>query len=151
MNEALIANWNNKVGPQDSIFLLGDVSFAKPPQTETVLKRLNGNIYLIKGNHDWSISSLSKYFAWVKDLSEIEVPDLGCKNGFQTIVLCHFPFLIWDKKHYGSWMLHGHCHGNLQRDHSQLRLDVGVDCHNFMPISYQEVKAILSPQTMYMD
>lgn len=62
----------------------------------------------------------------------------------QLIILCHYPFLTWNKSHYGSWNLHGHCHGTLPDDPSSLRLDVGVDVHAFSPISFDEVSTIMS-------
>lgn len=146
MNSTIIANWNNKIKPDDSVFLLGDLSFGKPEQTETILKELNGNIYLIRGNHDHpgKLYSLSKYFTFERDLVTIEVPDVDIQRGFQPIVLCHYALLSWDRQHYGSWMLHGHAHGNISFQAGVKRLDVGVDVHNFTPISYQEIKDIMN-------
>lgn len=65
----------------------------------------------------------------------------------QLIILCHYPFLTWNKFHYGSWHLHGHCHGTLPDDPSALRLDVGVDCHNFLPINFDRVAELMSVKT----
>jgi len=43
----------------------------------------------------------------------------------------------WDRSHYGSWHVFGHCHGKLKLD---LRaMDVGVDCNNYTPVSLEEV------------
>lgn len=43
---------------------------------------------------------------------------------------------------YGS--LYGHSHGTLPDDEAALSFDVGVDCHNFYPVSYEEVKAVMA-------
>lgn len=151
MNETIIQNWNNKVGPNDNIFLLGDVSFANSSRTEEVIKQLNGNIYLIRGNHDHprNIGTLGKYFIWEKDLTTIEVPDTDQESGYQIIVLCHYAMLNWDRKHHGSWQLFGHAHGTQVYNPKLKQLDVGVDCHNFTPISYQEIKTIFNSTKVF--
>ena len=70
--------------------------------------------------------------------------DPDTSDGYQRIVLCHFPMLTWNRAHYGAWHLHGHCHGSLDGKFDGKRLDVGVDCHDFAPISYPEVKALMA-------
>lgn len=52
MNEKLILNWNEVVQPGDRVIHLGDFSLAARA-VETVVPRLNGNIELIMGNHDF--------------------------------------------------------------------------------------------------
>jgi len=53
MNEALIANYNEVVGPDDTVYILGDVSNRCPgKQANEMIARLNGHKILIMGNHD---------------------------------------------------------------------------------------------------
>jgi calcineurin-like phosphoesterase family protein len=52
MNERMVELWNNTVTDDDIIFHLGDVTFGKLDDSINVLKRLNGRLILIKGNHD---------------------------------------------------------------------------------------------------
>ena len=69
----------------------------------------------------------------------------------QHIVLCHYPLAKWNKSHHGSWNLHGHCHGDMndfEKDQCALRLDVGTDCFNYTPISYEQVKAIMKQKEL---
>jgi calcineurin-like phosphoesterase family protein len=54
----------------------------------------------------------------------------------KVVVLSHFPLEVWDRKHYGSYHLHGHSHGNLPP--RGRRMDVGVDCTDFRPINLIE-------------
>ena len=58
----------------------------------------------------------------------------------------------WAKSHYGSWQLFGHHHGSLNNDHrsldrinltNRLQIDVGVDCWNFFPVSFEQIKEIM--------
>lgn len=51
MDEALIANWNAIVKPDDVIYHLGDVAMSIKA-VKRVLPRLNGHKILIVGNHD---------------------------------------------------------------------------------------------------
>lgn len=45
--------WNSQVQKQDEVFHIGDLSFAsKYEDIAAFVKKLNGNIHLIKGNHD---------------------------------------------------------------------------------------------------
>ena len=52
MNETLVRNWNEVVPPDGVVFHLGDFAFGSPSQWNDILSRLNGQIYLILGNHD---------------------------------------------------------------------------------------------------
>jgi len=140
MNQALIDNWNAKVGKKDVAYHLGDFSFAGTVKTVEIVKQLNGKIHLVKGNHDYKQSGVAlKAFDSVKNLREIKIDD-------QTIVLCHFPIAKngWHKAGHGSWHLHGHAHGKRMYDPEYKRLDVGVDVHNFDPISFEDVRDIFS-------
>lgn len=51
-DEALIENWNNAVGMDDDVYLLGDISRHNSTKTIEIFNELNGNIHLIVGNHD---------------------------------------------------------------------------------------------------
>lgn len=140
MHEKLIANWNSVVGPGDRVYVLGDFTFQKPAEARKTLKRLMGQIYLVKGNHDHEdvLEECKDRFVWVRDYAEL-------KHAGQKMVLCHYPFLTWRGCHKGTWNLHGHCHGSLPHEVNKYakRLDVGVDVHNYTPIEFEAVKAIL--------
>ena len=120
-----------------------------------LLSRLNGHIHLIVGNHEKDIISndiaLSK-FVGVYDMLEITVKDEEISYGNQHIVLCHYPLLVWNASHRGSWQLFGHVHGGLSNkgviQHSPTQMDVGVDCNNYKPFSYEKVKEIITKQCL---
>lgn len=149
MNETLIDNWNKKVGPQDIIFLLGDFAFLPQNEVKEILDRLNGNIHLCRGNHDKPLNSLYHYFSSVFDLKTILVPDDEVPNGLQPIVLCHYPLLSFDRQFYKSIMLHGHSHGSIPFDPTVRRIDIGVDCWNYSPVSYREISEFVKFNCVY--
>lgn len=147
MNEELIKRWNEKISPQDVVYHLGDVSLGKPDFTKGVLDQLNGKIFLIKGNHEGSALTHTKRFEWIKDYHELRVEDADNSNGYQKIILCHYAMRTWNGSHRGTWQLYGHSHGTLPDDPNLLSIDVGVDCHGFYPITYDEVKLIMKNKT----
>jgi len=143
MNEALITNYNSVVKPKDTIYHLGDFGFAHIDKIKYIASRLNGNKILLYGNHDKVIRNAPKgtfdsSFNFIRDYLEINV------NG-QKIILCHYPMLTWNASGRGSIMLHGHAHGKTNYGHIKNGkiLDVGVDVHNYFPISFDDVMKIM--------
>lgn len=144
MNEALIANYNLKVGPKDTCYFLGDFGFSGPDELKKIVNRLNGNKIAILGNHDRLKTMLGLGFSSVHQYLEIKVPDETARTGyggFQHIILFHYSMRVWNKSHRGTWQLYGHSHGTLYDDPNLQSMDVGVDPCKYFPISYQEVKA----------
>lgn len=146
MNEALIEKWNAKVKPNNEVYHLGDFAYRSGPELEDIVNRLNGRIYLIKGNHEKAVLSNSKIksrFEWIKDYYELSINDKDANNGIQKICLFHYSQRSWNGSYRGAWHLFGHSHGNLDEEPWGLSFDIGVDSNNFEPLSYQEVKNIM--------
>lgn len=148
MNEALIKNFNSKVGPKDHLYLLGDLFFMRYDRAIEILKRLNGKKFLVLGNHDGMIrkkrSLFEPFFEFIGDDLEIKIQDPDAPNGkSQKIIMHHYAKRVWNDSHKGSWNLYGHSHGSLPDDPNALQMDVGVDCNNYFPFSYEEVKAFM--------
>lgn len=129
MNKVMIAKWNEKVQPTDTIYCLGDFSFGRNPAKD--FHRLNGNKILITGNHD---SKEVKNLLWGAVHKYLEINVEG-----HMICLFHYAMKVWNKSHRNSWHLYGHSHATLVEDDS-LSFDVGVDAWEMKPISFQEVK-----------
>lgn len=142
MDEILIKNWNSVVGPQDTVYHLGDFCMGgRKPQE--YLCQLNGKMFLIPGNHDKVTRFVGQYtkHGEVNILPELVRVSL---NG-QYMTLCHYAMRVWDKSHYGAWNLHGHSHGALSPQGMQH--DVGVDVNNYAPISIELLQMIMSTKT----
>lgn len=154
MNKQLIARWNARVSNHDDVYILGDVALCRPEQALAFVRGLNGRKFLVFGNHDKpnrkhydrseAVGRNGGLFEWLKDLAQVKIPDVDAPNGVRQVVLCHYPLMTWNKSHHGSWHLHGHCHGSLKDDSHSRRIDVGVDCHDYAPVSYDEVKALMA-------
>lgn len=147
MDDSLIANWNVMVDPKDEVYHLGDFCFGDKLNAAEYIRRLNGTIKVIWGNHDKAIKELKRFWHhnilpegkvyFLHDMADIKVQG-------QSIVLNHYAMRTWNKSHHGAWHLYGHSHGSLSDDPTSLSFDVGVDCHNYRPISFKEVSAIMS-------
>jgi calcineurin-like phosphoesterase family protein len=143
-DEVLIKNWNSIVSPHDRIYHLGDFGFERKGYLERILDQLNGVKYFIRGNHDGSMrGGLLNYFTTTGHYKEIKIKDeeMDLK---QNLILFHYPIESWNKKMHGSWHLHGHTHGTLPVREEIARLDVGVDTNALRPISYEEIKLIMT-------
>lgn len=150
MDQALLDNWNSVVKPGDSVYVLGDLLFNPQPRTQEILSQMKGQKFLVLGNHDKHLrkdARVTKHFAWVRDYYELKIkhPVTGESN---KVVLCHYPMAVWNRAHRGSYHLHGHCHGTYPpglpttTDRGKL-LDVGVDVHNYTPLSLEQAVEIL--------
>lgn len=138
MNEAYVEEWNATISKGDMIYHLGDFSFGTSKEIRQVFHRLRGKKVLVAGNHD---DNRTRRLAWteVHDLKRLRVNN-------QTMWLCHYPMLTWANAHHGTWMLHGHSHGNIA-DIGTTRMDVGVDATGKLLSPYEDIYAKLSLRT----
>lgn len=161
MNNWLIERWNARVKPDDQVWHLGDFAFCGTDKFKEILSRLNGRLNWVVGNHDYGLAgkdwvktqfeSIQKY-KFLRQNITYEDDEGENKQYAQPIVLCHFPILSWDGMAHGSWHLHGHCHGSIDRtwNSTGLRMDVGVDAEgiNWSPISLEEVQNRMALRTV---
>ena len=152
---------NEYVKEEDILVILGDLMFGDKDYSSLFSKINTKNIIVLRGNHD-NVDKLTEacekhkvqYLGWRENITYLK----------QNIVLSHEPILSWDNMNKGSWMLYGHCHGNLQKITNDLdvknnmmksyyynmkTLDVGIDAvHDlfgeYRPISFDEIKEIMS-------
>lgn len=145
MDETIISRWNSVVDPKDTVYHLGDFALASPDYTASILKRLNGNIYLCIGSHEKSAlhPRCCGYFHDINKTFEIKIKG-------QTIFLSHYCHKIWPKSHYGAWHLFAHSHGgmNVYAASEGKLLDVGVDSHDFTPLSSDQVDDIMNERPL---
>ena len=99
MDEFMVAAWNERVGPNDRVYHLGDCVINR--KALKTLGRLNGRKVLIKGNHD--IFKLADYTPYFDDIRGYHV-----MNG---LILSHIPVHEESLGRFGS-NVHGHLHAN---------------------------------------
>lgn len=141
MDASIIERWNATVGDKDEVYIVGDFALCSRVRALACRSQLAGRLYLVRGNHDKGMSTaLESSFEWAKDYAVVKVGDPSHPEGRQRIVLCHYAMRVWDMSHRGTWMLYGHSHGNLADDPHALSLDVGMDCWDYAPVSYERLK-----------
>lgn len=131
MDEALIANWNAVVGPDDDVWHLGDFTYRiKPSRLNWIFARLQGRKYLVVGNHDHDGTLRLPWASPPQQIAEV------IASG-ERVVLCHYAMRTWPGQHKGALHLHGHSHGKLAG--TDQSTDVGVGRWEFTPIDLDQI------------
>lgn len=104
MESTIVENWNKTVKDNDIVYVLGDL-FWKTYDADRILPILNGQIILIKGNHD-SVEPLKQRKIQIFDYLEI-------KDNKRNVVLSHYPIPSFNKHYYpNNYHLYGHVHNS---------------------------------------
>lgn len=113
MNKYMLRQWNRKVRKNDEVVILGDLSWGKAEETNELLERLNGRLYLIQGNHDRFLKNKdynAGRFVWIKPYEELQ-------DNKRKVILCHYPIMCYNGQYRVDengnpkvYMLYGHVH-----------------------------------------
>ena len=137
MQQQMIEKWNAKVGKDDVVYLLGDVSFKiNKFDTAKILAQLNGHKILIKGNHDKYVGQ-PEFDQYFDDICE--TAHFTTANG-EEIFLCHYPILDYPGAYRNGHMIYGHVHN--QYVPYERMYCVSAECVNYEPVTFDEIKAI---------
>lgn len=152
MDEAMVTEWNRWVCPDDVVYHLGDFTLNGITVAAQYFRQLNGLIYVL-GNY-WHHDKRWLRYISMDNLMGPSGLRLVSKSGYPIqilpsswnldqgrdkppVILSHYPYAEWDRKHYGSIHLHGHSHGKSKVIKG--RMDVGVDCTHFRPVLVEHV------------
>lgn len=143
MDETMVERWNEKVKSSDTVYHLGDVVIAKR-NLETV-KRLNGRLILIRGNHD--IYKDSDY----QDAGFEQIH--GVRVFVDKFIMSHIPLHPDCITSRFRANVHGHLHGNevqwiadgssAEKSVDPRYLCVSVEHTNYAPLHFDEVDALI--------
>ncbi|MCB9755629.1 MAG: metallophosphoesterase [Myxococcales bacterium] len=152
MDEALIKRWNERVGDDDVVYHLGDFTLRNKRFARLMFSRLRGRVRVLglPWHHDsgWVPTRpgpSDDYYSASGHAVEILPPMIVLRRSVPgqsrrvPVTLSHYPLAEWEAKHHGAWHLHGHSHGT----HSGpgYKLDVGVDCCGYAPLTEDEIAA----------
>lgn len=123
MNTKLVKNWNEAVSPKDTVFFLGDLANGR---SKYWLRKMNGNIVLIGGNHD-----------------PTGLPYFILHHGAELLLLIHDPVLA--PPDWPGWVVHGHKHNNnlgkypfINRE--RRTINVSAELINYRPINLRDIE-----------
>ena len=160
-NETLIQNYNYLVQPSDKTYFLGDVALGNLEQSIQLLSRMNGQKFLVPGNHDRIFSGtntksrIERFLPIYEEAGFVVLPEnTSIDFDGQEVLLSHFPYSEnWETfskvdkfaksrpVDTGLPLLHGHTHfANRLTEGNPRMLNVGVDANNFFPVGWAEVK-----------
>lgn len=128
MNESLIRNHNARVRDTDMVYHIGDFMFRSRRHINYYLERLNGNIILLKGNHDKN----NKVPAYIHRCV--------IRYGGMDFGMFHNPAAEFPMR----YNLVGHVHEKwrFKKDsYGNYFINVGVDVWKFMPVTINEIIA----------
>ena len=136
MNKKLIYNWNSMVNEEDTVLYIGDLTLGNAQRSINYLKKLNGNITFIKGNHD-KITNNKKTDFIIHNSTYIQ------QEGINFFVKHHT-----EEKKEGKYILQGHTHNNDLSDYpfynpSKRRFNVSVELIGYTPIPFEDILYII--------
>ena len=139
MNDAIINNWNKIVKKDDIVYHLGDFFLGSKYDLKNIVDKLNGTIYLIRGNHDRL--TVKSY----EDCGIIVLKNAPITIDEYKIMLSHRPLsdtMIRD----GYINIHGHIHEKKLENiydnklfSKNKHINVSCDALNFKPILLNEL------------
>lgn len=140
MNSIIMLNHNSRVKPEDTMYFLGDFCFRNSPggkvgegsihKADYYRKQLNGSVVYIKGNHDRNNSL------------KTNIEKVIIRYGGKQICMVHNPTHI-DFAYELNFVGHVHNSWKFKRMRAGNKttdcINVGVDCWQFRPITYEEI------------
>lgn len=142
-DETIIQNWNSVIGKHDVVYILGDIMLNNTPGGIAKLKRLNGQKYFIRGNHDTDFKT-ALYSKYGKVLGYSSV----LKYHKYNFYLSHYPTVVGSLRdtaslHNCSINLCGHSHTKDPfYDWSRLQAPIyhcELDAHDNTPVLLDDI------------
>ena len=156
-DETLIKNWNNTVTDNDTVWILGDISWHGAEKTIEIFKQLKGHKNLCIGNHDSKLMKCTQLRVLFEEIVNYKELYLDNKNG---IVLCHYPIVCYNKHFYGWYHLYGHVHTSFEynmvqhfqeemknlysKDSKMFNVGCMINYMNYTPRTLEEITGELS-------
>lgn len=129
-NDFIVRRHNEVVGPDDIVWIVGDIVCKNNPEALPQIARLNGRKVLFRGNHDvFTDEQYAPYFEEIVAEGDGKIIEI---NGLQCWVT-HYP----SQGREDMFNIVGHVHSPWQFQLNML--NVGVDVHHFTPVPTADV------------
>lgn len=140
-NTTLFNNWNDMVGLDDDIYMLGDFFLGIDlVYVKDILSKLHGRIHIIRGNHDTD----AKMEIYQNAANVVEIADaLWFSYSDRHFYLSHYPTFtanLNDSPKTAVFNLHGHTHSKYKfYEDRPYMYNVAVDAHDNKPVSIKQI------------
>lgn len=149
-DEAVIKNWNETVSAEDIVYHLGDLMLGDNLYGIECVKRLNGHIKLIRGNHD--TDARWKLYEKLPNIELVGWADV-IKYKKYNFYLSHHPTLTSNLEKAPHLRMHlinlyGHTHqmGKFYQDMPYM-FHVGLDSNDNRPILLDDAIELMKEET----
>ena len=117
MDETIIERWNSKVHDNDTVYVLGDISWYPAHKTAELLKSMRGKKILIIGNHDKRLIRSHDVQQQFKEISHYKETTVQTQTrGTVDVVLSHYYMPFFNKSFHGAVLLYAHTHNSKEHD-----------------------------------
>ena len=153
-DETIIKNWNEVVGPEDEVWHLGDVMLNDNEHGLECIKRLNGRIHLIIGNHD--TDTRCDLYQKCPNIVSIDFAR-ELKIGKYYFWLCHYPTITANYDDDRPWAKHlidiyAHTHQQTKfYNGNPYMYCVCLDAHNNYPVELEQILKDIKEQKEFLD
>jgi calcineurin-like phosphoesterase family protein len=145
MEDGIVKIFNEKVGPEDTVWHLGDFIFHSNYQEfMRVFERLPGNWGFVLGNHDrhtleqWQQLKKHKRVMEITHLKRLKLQD-------KIAILCHYEMKTWEGKEwrrkrnypYKVYHFYGHYHGTSEK-YALDSAEVSIDATKMQLLTLEE-------------
>lgn len=144
MNEAIIKNHNQIVAPNDTVYCLGDCMLNNDKEGCNCIRRLNGQIFIIGGNHCTN-NRIQLYNNIRHDISYIGLATIIKHKGY-NFYLSHYPTITSNydvdkplKKRVINLCGHSHTTDPFLDWDKGLIYHCELDAHNCYPICLDDI------------
>ena len=144
MNAEIIRRWNERVYPDDDVYVLGDLTLGNVEEGLKLIAKLNGYLHIMRGNHDTD-KKVERYLELPNVVSVQHADVLKYKKAI--FWLSHYPTITANYDDDKPWAQHlvclfGHTHQEqpFYNDNPYM-YNVGMDAHNCTPVSIDEIIA----------
>lgn len=128
MNRDLVERWNRVVGPNDTVYHLGDFSIRGSPGRW--IRELNGRKVFIRGNHDRDLPGATHHAM--------------LSYGDYEFYLVHDPRDA--PPSWKGWIIHGHTHNKVPRypfiNGEGRTINVSCECTGYSPLSLDHLLSL---------
>jgi calcineurin-like phosphoesterase family protein len=157
MDAELVRRWNERVGPDDVVWVLGDVALGPIQRSLSLVAELAGDKRLVSGNHDRCWPGNKRSERWIERYREagfseiVTATEIDLGDGV-VLPASHFPYQgdSHDEDRFvpfrpiddGRWLLHGHVHERWKVEGRQI--NVGCDVWGYAPVEAATLRALVA-------